>query len=367
MITWHEEIPFDFSDPMTDRTFTENTIFFDIETTGFSPARTSLYLIGCATRNGNLLCLDQFFAENKGEEADILSAFFLLLARCDCILTFNGIGFDIPYLKAKCGTYHIPDPFLSHSYIDIYKEVSRIRFLLNLPDFKQKSIESFLGIERGDAYSGGELIEVYREYTKSPSKEALCLLRRHNYEDVLNMPKLLPILSYQELLKGHFSVTGLEAGEYTAMDGSRNKELFFTLSCTCPLPCPVSLPYEDYYLSAGRDNIRLRVKLWDAELRFFFENPKEYYYLPAEDRAVHKSIASYVDKEHRRQATAANCYTWKHAIFVPQCEELVTPAFREQPRDKKSYFELTEDFVRSPDMQYRYVLHILKAMTSRRK
>ena len=35
MITWHEELTFDFSDPVSNEVFTENCIFFDIETTGF--------------------------------------------------------------------------------------------------------------------------------------------------------------------------------------------------------------------------------------------------------------------------------------------------------------------------------------------
>lgn len=368
MKTWHEELYFDFSDPMTDRIFTENAIFFDIETTGFSPARTSLYLIGCATRKENLLCLDQFFADAKQEEPAVLSAFFSLLAQYGTILTFNGLGFDIPYLKAKCGTHHLPDPFSSHSYVDIYKEVSRMKHLLKLPNLKQKSIELFLDIRREDAYSGGELIQVYKEYLKSPSGEALHLLRQHNYEDVLYMPKLLPILSYQELLCGHFSVVSLEASEYTAMDGSSdNKELFFTLSAEYPLPTPVSLGYDDCYLSAKDDCARLRIRLFQGELRYFFENPRDYYYLPEEDRAVHKRIASYVDKEHRIQANKENCYTRKHAIFLPQYEELIAPAFREHPKDRKSYFELTEDFISSPGMQQRYVQHLLKIMTSRRK
>ena len=54
---------------------------------------------------------------------------------------------------------------------------------------------------------------------------------------------------------------------------------------------------------------RLRVRLFEGELRFFYDgSPKDYYYLPAEDIAVHKSIASAVDKEHRVQANASNCY-----------------------------------------------------------
>ena len=45
MITWHEELPFDFSSAVVRRFFTEDAIFFDIETTGFSPAHSNLYLI----------------------------------------------------------------------------------------------------------------------------------------------------------------------------------------------------------------------------------------------------------------------------------------------------------------------------------
>lgn len=80
-------------------------------------------------------------------------AFSELLSGYDTILTFNGTGFDIPYLKAKCKALHLSDPFDAHSYIDLYKEVSRFKFLFALTSYKQKSIELFLGIDRIDAYS----------------------------------------------------------------------------------------------------------------------------------------------------------------------------------------------------------------------
>lgn len=367
MITWHEELPFDFSDVMTNEHFTEHAIFFDIETTGFSPARTTLYLIGCATRKGDLLCLDQFFAESKEDEAAVLSAFFALLSDYDTIITFNGIGFDIPYLKAKCDTHGLPEPFSSHSYLDIYKEVARLKQLFGLPSLKQKSIEDFLGIDRIDAYSGGELIEVYKEYTKHPSTEALALLRQHNYEDVLYMPKLLPILSYHRILEGDYSISSLDANEYTAFDGTLQKELIFTLDLATPVPKPVSLRHDSCYLTADRSTARLCIQLVDDRLRFFFDNPKDYYYLPEEDCAIHKSIAGGVDKEHRKQANASTCYTWKHALFLPQYEDIVTPIFRVQPRDKLRYFELSEDFIGSVEIQTDYVKHLLNIMFSKKK
>ena len=64
---WHEEMPFTADNSLAELIFTENSLFFDIETTGFSAARTSLYLIGCAARKENLLIVDQFFAETPAD------------------------------------------------------------------------------------------------------------------------------------------------------------------------------------------------------------------------------------------------------------------------------------------------------------
>lgn len=368
MITWHEELPYDFSDNSTDRIFTEQALFFDIETTGFSPARTSLYLIGCAARKADTLYIDQFFAETPSEEAAVLNAFFALLSQYKTILTYNGIGFDIPYLKAKCTAHHIAQPFDGYTYVDIYKEVSSLKFLLALPDYKQKSIERFLGIDREDAYNGGELIEVYKEYVHAPAKETLALLRQHNYEDVCCMPRLLPVFSYRGIWSGDFTVSALDANEYTSMDGCcGNKELIFTLSLAAPVPVAVSAGCDDCYLSVTDTTARLRVRLFDGTLKFFYENVQDYYYLPDEDYAVHKSVASYVDKEHRQKAMRSNCYRKEHAIFLPQYETVQSPAFREQLRDKKTYFKLSEEFIHSKNLQHRYVQHILQTIRIRRK
>lgn len=365
MITWHEELSFDFSNSITDRYFTEHALFFDIETTGFSAAHTSLYLIGCATRHGSQIHLDQFFAEKKEDEPEVLRSFSTLLAQYDTIISFNGIGFDIPYLKAKYSAHGIPDPFVGCSCLDLYKKISRLKTLLSLPDLKQKSIEAFLGLTREDTCSGGELIEVYRTYRKSPSADALALLRQHNHDDVLCMPRLLPILSYCSLFDSPHLLTAMEADEAKAPDGTVTRGLLFTMQIANPVPKQVSLRHDDCYLTASGNSLRLHIRLFDGVLSFFFDNPKDYYYLPAEDRAVHKSLASYVDPAHRRQATAATCYTKKHALFLPQYDDLFSPAFRQKPKGSgraKSYFELTESFADSAEEQTRYVHHLLSHM-----
>ena len=366
MITWHEELPFDFSSAVVRRFFTEDAIFFDIETTGFSPAHSKLYLIGCATRKGDLLCIDQFFAEDTSEEGEVLTAFFTLLEQYQTILSFNGVGFDIPYLKGKCQSLHLPSPFESHACLDIYKEASQIKALLGLSSLKQKSIEIFLGIDRKDLYSGGELIDIYKSYTVTPSKEALTLLRQHNYEDVLYMPSLLFLLAYREAFADSLSIRSLKARQTPQPDGSMKKELLFTLTSEYPFPKPVSYGFDGLTLDFFEEKATLVVPLLDEELRFFLDNPKDYYYLPEEDCAVHKNLAAGVSKERRRQATAANCYVRRHAVFLPQYKEIFSPAFRKNLRDKKSYFALTKEFAASKELQLDYVRHLLASINTKR-
>ena len=83
--------------------------------------------------------------------------------------------------------------------------------------------------------------------------------------------------------------------------------------------------------------------------------------------AVHKSVASYVDKDFRENARAANCYTRKSGAFLPQSSSVMQPEFRKEYKDKFSYFELTDDFCGSDVMLRRYVDHILKYMFTTKK
>ena len=100
----------------------------------------------------------------------------------------------------------------------------------------------------------------------------------------------------------------------------------------------------------------------DAGLVPFIESTldKDYYYLPKEDIAIHKSVASFVDKEYREKAKASNCYNRKEGEFLPQYEEIMHPEFRKEYKDKVRYFELTTDFISSDIMLRRYISHIFK-------
>ncbi|MGN0350480.1 MAG: ribonuclease H-like domain-containing protein [Roseburia sp.] len=368
MKIWHEEIDFSNCSPLVDSIFTESSIFFDIETTGFSPSNSSLYLIGCASRKGNVLSIQQFFAETPTEEADVLTTFLDYLSSYHTILSFNGLGFDIPYLKGKCLMHQINDPFSQYEYFDIFKEVTRLKFLLKLPSYKQKSIEQFLGIERDDQFDGGQLISVYQDYVKTKDSDAEHLLKLHNYEDVIGMIDLLPVLSYCYFLKGCYSLESVKMQTYENYNHTETgKELFFSFTLSYPVPKRVSYRFADCYLSLYQSTATISVKVLEAELKFFFPNYKDYYYLPQEDKAIHKSVASYVEKEFREKAKASNCYQKKEGHFLPQYEEVVSPAFRKELKDKVTYFELTDEFFQSKTLPQNYVDHLIHIFSLQKK
>ncbi|MEG0963048.1 MAG: ribonuclease H-like domain-containing protein, partial [Lachnospiraceae bacterium] len=206
MKTWQQEIHLSLTHPLTEELFTESTLFFDIETTGFSPKHTNVYLIGCAVRKQKLMCITQFFSESLEDEKPLLLSFSQLVSQYNTLITFNGMGFDIPYLNGRYEHYMLPSPFHNFTYLDIFKSISPYKHVLKLVNLKQKTLEQFLGLSRNDLYSGGDLINIYLDYVKSPNSSALLLLKLHNFEDVTGMQELLPILSFVQLFKGNFEL-----------------------------------------------------------------------------------------------------------------------------------------------------------------
>ncbi len=366
MLKWTNTLPIDTTNALIQQVFTEDALFFDIETTGFSPANTQLYLIGCAKRQGDEMLIEQYFAESKEDEILILSSFLKLLESYQTLITFNGLGFDIPYIKSKCSFYHLTECFSQKNSVDLFKAASSLKFLLKLPNYKQKTIESFLGIERKDIYDGGQLIKIYQDYVKKPCEQQMYFLKQHNYEDVTGMLDLLPILSYSTFFKGGYTLDSIESNIYIDYDGISKKELIFSLKNSIPVPERVSYSYNEFYLTCNGPDTKLSVKLYEGELKYFFENYKDYYYLPKEDIAVHKNVAASVDKAYRKNATASTCYIRKESIFLPQYEEIIEPAFRLTRKETLSYFELSDEFIESNEMLRNYIEHILKLMSKQK-
>ncbi len=169
-----------------------NSIFLDIETTGFSRFKNRIYLMGTLAKEGNDFIFRQFLTEYKGEEKELLRKTINLLGNFQNIITFNGQTFDLGFIEQRSKINNINFNFNEFNHLDIYREIQTKGFMLELENYKLKTIEKYLDIHREDIFSGGELIQLYYEYESGNKKLEMPLLL-HNEEDVLNMPKLMNI------------------------------------------------------------------------------------------------------------------------------------------------------------------------------
>lgn len=340
----------------------DKLLFIDIETTGFTAKSSSLYLIGAAYYSYGCWHIRQWFAENYDDEKPLLDDFFAFAADFTHLVHFNGNNFDLPYLTQKCAILGLPYNFDKFEGIDIYKRISPYKFFLHTPNCKQKTLEELLKIDREDTYNGGELISIYHEYVKAPNEEAYHFLLLHNSEDMKGMLQILPLLAFHDLFNLPLKAKKVQANHYTDYHGNDRQELLMKLALPTPLPLTVSnLSNGCFFSGEGAEGI-LKVPVYEEEMKYFYSNYKDYYYLPQEDTALHKSVADFVDKEHRTQATAATCYTRKASTFLPQWDVFMEPFFKRDYKSKDLFFELTDELKTDRGLFSRYAQYLLGRM-----
>ena len=342
----------------------EQLLFLDIETTGFTARTSYLYLIGCAYYSEGSWHTRQWFAQNYQEEAQILTAFFEFAAQYRYLVHFNGNNFDLPFIQQKCQQLQLPYSFDGFTGFDIYKRVSPYKYFLKLPNCKQKTIEQFLEVKREDVFSGGELIGVYHDYVKLPSEFSEKSLLLHNADDLRGMLLILPILAYCDLFSDTVKARKVQANSYKDLAGNKRQELVMTLTLPTPLPTEVSASANCCYFKGLGAEAQLRVPIYEEELKYYYSNYRDYYYLPTEDVALHKSVATFVDKEYRIPATASTCYTRKFSCYLPQWDILIEPFFKRDYKSKEIFFELTDELKKNRSAFTAYANHILAMMAS---
>lgn len=300
--------------PFTDNYCSEEYLFLDIETTGLSKERHSIYLIGCAYFNPNhTLITKQFFAEHPDEEQEMLQQFhsFLSERHFSTVITFNGNSFDLRFIEKKEKKYQLPNSCKGLESMDLLKEIKQLNSLFALPNMRQKTLENFLGILRDDSCDGGQLISVYQSYAKNRDENEKTLLLLHNYEDVIHMPDLICLLAYKDFLQTTPVIINATCENFTNLEGNKCEELILALENTYQLPGNFHTiqAHSGIHIIKNNRGIHIRVPIHESYVKCYFTDYKNYYYLPAEDQAVHKSVATYVDKNCREKATLETCYT----------------------------------------------------------
>lgn len=339
----------------------EETIFFDIETTGFTARNSQLYLIGLIRQNpdSNTFEAIQFFNDD-GDEKALLCSFFEEIGSYKNLIHFNGNNFDIPFVLAKVAQCGLEYNFDFLESFDLYRECSKYKLLFKTENLKQKTLEQFFGLHREDPYSGGELIQFYQAYRKNFSRKTEDMLFLHNREDLEGMLTLLAVYAYTAIFDGHFQLERYEFCDYRDLHDNARKEFLLYLKLPFSVKKRVSMGNEDGYFTISENVCKLRIPAFAGELKFFYPNYKDYYYLPEEDIALHKSVASYVDKKYRTQAKASTCYARKTGIYLPCSVALMEPYFLKEYGDSTYYFEANDKLLDDNIMLNRYALHLLR-------
>ena len=296
------------------------SLFIDIETSGLSAASSHVFLIGTICRTEHGWQLTQYLAERTSEEPDLLAAFLADAASFSTLIHFNGTTFDLPYINARTRACHLPILYDDTSdcifSIDLYQKLRRLKKLSGYAHMKQKDLEAFAGWQREDTLTGKHIIAMFHAYEKTSDPEL-----RLRLELAAPLPRELSL----------------------------------------SIPCPVGLSEETFF-ELFVDNLTaiLEIPGVDTELKYFFPDYKNYYYLPLEDQAIHKNVAAYVEKEYRTPAKAATCYTRKSGRFYMQPSAILTPSFRPSYESRDVYFAWQDDYGTCPELLRPLVTAILQ-------
>lgn len=330
----------------------KNFLIFDIETTGFSREYEIIYMIGCIynTDKGYEYC--NIFAETPSEEYELISYFFKILKNIDCVVHFNGNRFDIPFLRARASYHAIKDQISHIESIDIYDLLRPFRKSLDLPNLKLDTIQDHLGYKRKDTYTGGDLIQVYKNYVRKPYEPYYELLLLHNREDVEGMINLLSIIDIMNLIDQIMHNQSVEVLE--VLQTEKHIKILYQM------PSKVLIDFKLFsscnaqiILSAHSDQAKFILPLHEDEKRFFFENYKDYMYIPDEDKVMHKSIASFIPSHKKQKVSKRDCYIAHEGIFMPLFyfdfkSSSKLKIFKDHLRSKESYIlassELDNEF-----------------------
>lgn len=329
--------------------------FFDIETTGFSPASSVVFLIGILYQKEHEWQFTQLLAEAASEEKELLSAFFSLIQTCNTLIHFNGSTFDLPYLIQKAEHYQLPHPLHNMKSIDLYQTFRSLKKLFSLERMNQISLEQFLGWQRRDQLTGKHMVTLFQKYAASKEKQIQQLLLLHNHDDLIGMTQLLNLCHYQMLpeliLEWDFPASICESDSMI--------QIPFSLSAALPhrLTCKIQ---DTYQLDIQGTSGTLTIPCLHGELLYFFPDYKNYYYLPTEDQAIHKSVGTYVDKKYRQPAKPQNCYIRKYGSFLPQPTTIFEPVFQTSYDDKHIFFEYIDSPARDPELLHAYIRCILQ-------
>jgi len=167
----------------------ENTLFLDLETTGFRNSGSQIIMATLGERKGDDFNAKLYFARTPFEEKKVLEQLISKIESSDAIVTYNGSAFDIPLTEERSFVNMIKY-LCNKKHIDLYKGYYKgISANEKFPRAKLKTFERIeLGLDRRGDVNGSAIPEIYRNHLLGEDDDTMMHVISHNFLDVFTMP-----------------------------------------------------------------------------------------------------------------------------------------------------------------------------------
>ena len=162
-----------------------DALVLDIESLGLRGSGVVPFLVGLGVPRGRFLEVDQYLLADLDGEGEMLDAVAARVGTSRVLLTYNGRGFDIPVLRARCVINRRPvDAICPALHCDLLGPVRRLfRERLGSCTLRQAEV-SLLGLVREDDVPGAEAPARFRAWLDGGPPSVLEGVIRHNQLDL---------------------------------------------------------------------------------------------------------------------------------------------------------------------------------------
>ncbi|HOI71385.1 MAG TPA: ribonuclease H-like domain-containing protein [Methanobacterium sp.] len=174
-------------------------LFFDIETLGLR--NEPVILIGMARILDSHMKVTQYLATGLDDEKPIIQNFLSDLNEETVFVSFNGRGFDLPFIRSRAYHHGISRRLRNHHMDMLY--LSRRTWGGALPNCRLQTLEKhFFDLYRQDDVPSSQVPAFYRTYMNTGNVGPLVPIVEHNKIDIITLARILSKLN-EDLITAH--------------------------------------------------------------------------------------------------------------------------------------------------------------------
>jgi len=167
-------------------------VYIDTETTGLSGGAGNLaFMVGVARYVGDgVLRVRQYILASYAAEAAMLRDLVDWVGARAVLVSFNGKGFDLPLIIARCRMQHVEQTLDRLGHLDLMYTVRRA-FRRHWPDCRLQTAERcLLRLQRHDDLPGAQVPAAWQRWLRAGETELLAAAVQHNWQDVVSLALL---------------------------------------------------------------------------------------------------------------------------------------------------------------------------------